>query len=135
MLLFCDARAIDQTMALKSLALVSEDDVHSFTASSMDDPAVVRDSLRKFIALVTAADHGKTPVVAVEGFGFDQPVPMLVLQKAHGLFPFPSSQGALVRWLDVSVSALSEPTSHADPLTAAKALRDEYLQRINSSAR
>ena len=70
MLLFCDARAIDQTMALKSLALVSEDDVHSFTASSMDDPAVVRDSLRKFIALVTAADHGKTPVVAVP------PVPM-----------------------------------------------------------
>ena len=128
MLLFCDARALDETMALKSLAIVGENPAHVFAATYLDDPAAVRAALRSFIADVTDADGGKTPVVAIEGFGFDEPVPKLIFEKAHGCFPFPSLMGPLVRWMDISPSADDRPPRQGDLLATVQAMRDEYMQ-------
>ena len=127
MILYCHARALDEAMSLKSLALASEDDAHLFSASSSDDPAAVRSGLREFIAQVTAADGGKQPVIAVEGFGFDQPVPKLIFEKAHGLFP--SGMGAMVYWLDISPAVHDSAPRPLDLVAAVRAVRDEYLAR------
>lgn len=127
MILYCHACALDESMSLRSLALASEDDAQVFAATSEDAPEAVRRSLREFIAEVTAADGGKQPTVAVEGFGFDQPVPKLVFEKVHGLFP--SGMGALVYWLDISPFMHDPAPRSVDPVAAVRAVRDDYLRR------
>lgn len=127
MILYCYACALDESMSMRSLALASEDDAHVFAATSEDAPEAVRHSLREFVAEVTAADGGKQPTVAVEGFGFDQPVPKLVFEKVHGLFP--SGMGALVYWLDISPFKHDPAPRPVDPVAAARAVRDDYLRR------
>lgn len=127
MILYCYARALDESMTLKSLALASEDDTHRFVATSDDAPESVSGALRAFIPEVTFANGGKRPGIAIEGFGFDEPVPKLVFQKAYGLFP--SGMGALVYWLDIS-PALHDPAPRPeDPAAAVRAIRDDHLSR------
>jgi len=126
-MLYCHARPFDETMTLESLALTSEHDQYNFVATREEDPETVRHALRKFIADVTAADAGRRPVIAVEGFGFDEPVPKLVFEKAHGLFP--SGMSALVYWQDISPAVHEPPPRPIEPLAAARALRDEFLSR------
>ncbi len=127
MLLFCDARPLDASMALSSMALVSVDDAHVFEASSADDPAVIRQALRDFVRRVTEADGGVQPCVVIEGFAADRPVPMQVFEEVHGLFP--SKMGPLVRWFDAACVIGIHRSAGADALTVARLLRDDHVRR------
>ncbi len=127
MILYCYARALDESMSLRSLALASEDDAYVFAATSDDDPKTVQHALREFIAKVTAADGGKRPTIALEGFGFDQPVPKLVFEKVHGLFP--SGADALVYWHDISPAVHDPAPRPFDAVAAVRVVRDEHLAR------
>ena len=126
MILCCYARArrVHDTGVAR---LGSEDDTHQLFAISDDASEVVSGALCAFNAEVTLADGGKQPLIAVEGFRFDERVPMLVFQKAHGLFP--SGMSALVNWLDITQAVHDPAPRPEDPIAAVRAMRDDQLSQ------
>ena len=132
MMLFCDARPTDKTMALLSMAIVSDDDAHIFIATGTEDPSVVRQRLREFIANVRALDGDMPPTIGIEGFNFDQPVPKLVLERSYGEF---IGWGPHFLWLDISqVSAFPRPKD-ANAVTVARLMREDFRARQSGQRR